>query len=167
MIDAAWMPAIERVRSLIAPITGERLPFVWTHGDYTLANCLYHRNGDLAAVVDWELSSREGLPLLDILQCMPVPNESNSDARWQRFDAVRMLFNDPTLQRSPRLRAYVDGIGIPLTAVPTLLAMYWVDHVANRIDARAGDPHWMTKRVYQPLEAFKSISHGQPVRRHG
>ena len=105
LIDAAWMPAIERVRSLIAPITGERLPFVWTHGDYTLANCLYHRNGDLAAVVDWELSSREGLPLLDILQCMPVPNESNSDARWQRFDAVRMLFNDPTLQHSPRLRA--------------------------------------------------------------
>jgi hypothetical protein len=166
MIGAVWMPALERVRSLIAPISGERLPFVWTHGDYTLANCLYHRNGDLAAVVDWELSSREGLPLLDILQCMPVANESNSAARWQRFDAVRLLFDDPTLQHSRRLRAYVDGIGIPLTAVPTLLAMYWVDHVANRIEARAGDPQWMTKRVYQPLEAFKGLSDGQPLRRH-
>jgi hypothetical protein len=39
--------------------------------------------------------------------------------------------------------------------VRPLLMMYWVDHVANRIESRRADPVWMRKRVLQPLAVLK------------
>jgi len=162
-------PVFERLISVMGAVVGECLPFVRSHGDYALGNCLYRPSGVLAAVVDWELSSAEGLPLLDLLQCMPVPHESNSRPRWQRFDAVMTLVSaDPTLRHVPELRAYIECLQIPDRAVPVLLMMYWVDHVANRIEARASDDQWMKKRVDQPLASLQSIfAERQAARAHG
>jgi hypothetical protein len=49
-------------------VMGRALPAVWMHGDYKLENIVFdlehHR---LLGVIDWELSRRRALPLLDLL----------------------------------------------------------------------------------------------------
>ena len=136
-------------------LLGRSLPFTWTHGDYFLGNCLYSAAGRLTGVVDWELFSREGLPMLDLLQCMRIPGETSSHPTWQRFAAVREMLNSPSrVSQSPVLSNYLKSMDMPADGVPALLAMYWVDHVACRIGARSADAGWMNKRVYDPLREF-------------
>jgi aminoglycoside phosphotransferase (APT) family kinase protein len=134
---------------------GEPLPFVWSHGDFAAGNCLYHPPGRLSAVVDWELFSTTGLPLLDVLQCMPIPRETNSHPSWQRFDRVLwFLRHDPSFESSPELSDYAGRMALSTRIVRALLVLYWIDHVSNRVAARWTDPAWMAKRFHQPLAAF-------------
>ncbi len=120
-------------------LVGETMPFVWSHGDFSAGNCLYDAARRLSAVVDWELFSDYHLPLLDVLHCMEIPGERNSSATWQRFDTIRTLFQADRLLEMPVLASYVEQMGIPQRVLPALILMYWVDHVAKRIDGRAGD----------------------------
>jgi aminoglycoside phosphotransferase (APT) family kinase protein/SAM-dependent methyltransferase len=140
-------------RSLI----GEFLPFVWSHGDYAGGNCLYDTSRVLSGVVDWELFSECQLPLLDLLHCMDIPAERNSRPTWQRFDAIFTMLQCDCGRQMPAVASYVERMEISQRVLPALLIMYWIDHVANRIDGRADDAAWMKKRVSQPLAALASL----------
>jgi hypothetical protein len=135
---------------------GEQLPLVWSHGDLSAGNCLYDATRRLSAVVDWELFSDRHLPLLDVLNVMEIPFERNAHPTWQRFDAIRTMFLDGKALELTALRPYLDRMDISARVLPALSVMYWVDHVAKRIDARASDAVWMQKRVLQPMDALSS-----------
>jgi len=150
--------AFERVGAILEQtLAGQTVPFVWSHGDFSPGNCLYDAARGLSAVVDWELFSDHHLPLLDLLHCMDIPGERNSHPTWQRFDTIRMLFQPDRLLDVPELASYAEQMSIERRVLPGLILMYWVDHVAKRIDGRAGDAVWMEKRVLQPLMTFDSI----------
>jgi aminoglycoside phosphotransferase (APT) family kinase protein len=139
-------------------VIGRTIPFVWTHGDFFLGNCLYDSRGELTGVVDWELFSDVGLPLLDLVQCMRIPGERNAYPSWQRFSTVYELVRyPPRIFESEVLAQYIRDIEIPTASLPALLVMHWVDHVANRIRGRSSDPVWMTKRVYAPLRMLAQL----------
>ena len=160
VIQRALVPdhgsALNQLIHAMATIKGRELPLVWSHGDFALGNCLYDASGCLAAVVDWELFSTESLPLLDVLHSMPVPGETNSHPRWQRFDAVIKLLQTGT-GRGTKLGHYVEAIGLSPSTVPALLVMYWVDHISSRIEGRCDDAAWMRKRVLQPLGDLRQL----------
>jgi len=87
---------------------------------------------------------------------MPIAGESNARPRWQRFDVVSSLLRHGIPpDEGNELRKYLARVGISDRVVPALLLMYWVDHVANRIESRRGDSVWMRKRVLQPLAVLK------------
>ena len=138
-------------------LVGETVPFVWSHGDFSAGNCLYDGARRLSAVVDWELFSDYHLPLLDVLNVMEIPDERNSQPTWQRFDTICAMFCQGSAPDTPVLASYVDRLGIPRRVLPALGAMYWIDHVAKRIDARGDDRVWMRKRVLQPLSTLASV----------
>ncbi len=154
--DAANARTFDAIVAAMREVVGQPMPFVWAHGDFALTNCLYDATGGLSAVVDWELFSPEGLPLLDLLQCMPIAGESNAHERWQRFDVVASLLRHAIPHDGAHeLRKYVARVGMSDRVVPAILLMYWVDHVANRIESRRADSVWMRKRVLQPLAVLK------------
>jgi SAM-dependent methyltransferase len=138
-------------------VIGSQLPLVRSHGDFTADNCLYE-GAQLSGVVDWELSSAQALPLLDLLQLMEIAGESNSYPRWQRAD----ILLDAAAGRGPladaaEINEYVAAMGIDRTLIPSLLLMHWVDHVSNRIEPRSSDAGWVDRRVRQPLERIRDI----------
>lgn len=143
--------ALERV------LIGRMLPLVWAHGDFAAGNCLYDSSRTLSGVVDWELSSECHLPVLDLLHCMELPGEQNSHPRWQRFDAILAVAQKESWTKMPPLASYIETMEIPAAALPALAVMYWVDHAANRIAARAADTGWMQRRVLQPLSDLTSL----------
>jgi aminoglycoside phosphotransferase (APT) family kinase protein len=157
--EPAWArETLDRVEQSIRGAVYERtLPLTWTHGDFFDGNCLTDASGRLTGVVDWELFSTKGLPLLDLLQSMSIPGENNS-RRWQRFDRIVSYLAKPQeLLRQPLVANYLRAMAIPDQCVSALLRMYWVDHVANRIAVRRTDSIWLRKRVYQPLEALSRL----------
>ena len=151
-------PVLDRLGVILErAVAGETIPFVWSHGDFSAGNCLYDGTRRLTGVVDWELFSDYQLPLLDVLNSMEIPEERNSHETWQRFDAIRELARQDRALQIPALASYVERIGVPKRVLPALMVMYWVDHLAKRIDGRANDAVWMTKRVLQPLSSLASI----------
>jgi aminoglycoside phosphotransferase (APT) family kinase protein len=137
---------------------GRRLPLVQAHGDFTESNCLFDAKGRLKAVVDWEVAAAEGLPLLDLLQLMPIASESSSHPRWQRFDAWLDIWRVPEKAASdPVLGRYLEALELPVEAVQPLVLLQWVHHVADRVSARRDDERWMRLRVRQPLDQLGRI----------
>src|SRR5690606_12280959 len=139
-------------------LCGRELPLVRSHGDFTNENCLYDSAGQLVGVIDWELSAKPALPLLDLVQAMDIAGESSRAPRWQRGDIVLDgVEGRGVLASSPEIAAYVDRMQIPSQLVPFLLLMHWVDHVGARVEARRLDRGWMTRRVHQPLARLRDI----------
>ena len=134
------------------------VPLVRSHGDLTESNCLFDGDGTLTAVVDWEVSESEGLPLADLLQLMPIRGETSSNPRWQRFDAWLELYRDPERVALDRVMGgYAFALGVPRDAIPGLVLLHWVTHVADRVEARRGDERWMRMRLWQPLELLGRV----------
>ena len=157
------IPGAARVLAQVAAQCGtalraRTLPLVQTHGDFTESNCLFDADGRLTAVVDWEVSERCGLPLLDLLQLMPIRDEKSQHPRWQRFDAWLDLWRAPErLMTDPVVGPYARTLGLDLEVVPPLILAQWVTHVADRVHARREDDRWMRLRVRQPLESLERI----------
>ena len=138
-----------------ASLAGRVLPLVQTHGDFTATNCLFDTNGDISAVVDWEVSMPQGLPLLDLLQLLPIAGETSSHPCWQRFDYWLEWWRNPArLLEDPLVNTYVERLGVAREAIPVLLLVQWAAHVSERVDARRDDARWMRMRVWQPLESL-------------
>ena len=58
-------PDVERLHAFLSERTPEQGPARIVHGDYGLHNCILNREGRVAAVVDWEISTL-GDPLADL-----------------------------------------------------------------------------------------------------
>jgi aminoglycoside phosphotransferase (APT) family kinase protein len=136
-------------------LRGRTLPLVRTHGDFTESNCLFDGDGRLSGVVDWEVSEERGLPLLDLLQLLPVAGEDSRAARWRRFDAWMDLFRQPhDVLEDPVMGRYVRSMDVEAGSIPALLLAQWVTHAADRAAVRRADDRWMRLRVWQPLETL-------------
>ena len=156
---AASAPVFARLGAVCETALRDRvLPLVQTHGDYTESNCLFDSDGHLTGVVDWEVALRPGLPLIDLLQLMPVAGENSSAPRWQRFDQWMTWVEKPELAvADPVVGEYVRDLDVPAAAIPALVLMQWVIHVEDRVAARRDDERWMRLRVHQPLESVRRI----------
>jgi aminoglycoside phosphotransferase (APT) family kinase protein len=131
------------------------VPLVRAHGDFTESNCLFDADGALNGVVDWEISTADALPLLDLFQLMPVPGEDETPARWLRFDAWMTLRQRPdSLAVQAGFREYLSAVSVPTGCVPGLVLVQWLTHVADRVAARQDDERWMRVRVWQPLDTM-------------
>jgi hypothetical protein len=139
-------------------LRGRAIPMVRTHGDFTESNCLFDTAGRLVGVVDWELSEPDGLPLLDLLQLMPVEGEKGRSERWARFDAWMALLRRPERVISDDLfGSYVHTLQIDPQSIAGLVLVHWLNHVADRLDARRDDERWVRMRMRQPLESLEEV----------
>lgn len=129
------IPGVERVAEWL---TAHR-PDKWSpgiiHGDYHLANVMYHHDSPaLAAIVDWELSTI-GDPLLDLgwlLATWPRPDHSSAAAigvqPWEGFPEAESLV-DRYRERSDRDLSHIDWY--------TVLACYKLGIILEGTFARA------------------------------
>ena len=163
LAKACRSPAAARVLQRVATecdaaLRSRTVPLVRTHGDYTESNCLFDAHGRLLGVVDWEVSEPSGLPLLDLLQLMPVEGENGQTRRWLRFEAWVDLWQQPErLSDAPIFGRYIADLRLPPETLGGLVLMQWVIHVAERTGARAADERWMRLRVRQPIETLGRI----------
>jgi aminoglycoside phosphotransferase (APT) family kinase protein len=92
------IPGVERVANWLRAYRPASFEAGIIHGDYQLANVMYRHDGpELAAIVDWELTTI-GDPLLDLgwlLATWPEEGPPESDAvpveRWDGFPTIQEL----------------------------------------------------------------------------
>lgn len=139
LIEAAALrnPALaadlrELNQPLFAALRGLDVPAVLQHGDYKVENVLYDpRDRRVTGVIDWELATLHGLPLLDPLYLVIYNRQIRGD---DGFDVLRQVLVDDQLSAAERasLERYVSAMRIPEALRLPLRVAFLVDHIGRR-----------------------------------
>ena len=115
------LPDVDRVHDALAANVPEQGPAAIVHGDYRLDNCMVGPDGELRAVLDWELCTL-GDPMADVGLLMVYWNEPGDEAQ---------TLNAPTAVEGMRSRAelldrYAQASGRDVSGVDFYIAFgYW------------------------------------------
>lgn len=145
-------------RKLKKQLLGRRLKTVWSHGDYKLENVLFNMNSwAITGVIDWDLSNRAGLPLLDILYLLLyksalMERQTVNQLLLTKYLALR--FDD---RERGMLQKYSEMIGLAIEDMQPLLILFWLHHIAKRsrqamMDYSSGREKWFTDNIYKVLD---------------
>jgi aminoglycoside phosphotransferase (APT) family kinase protein len=116
------LPKVHEVHDALAARIPEQGPAAIVHGDYRLDNCMTDDDGNVIAVLDWEICTL-GDPLADVGLLMVYWTEAD--------DSHSMLLTAPTqsegfLTRKEVLDRYADASGRDLSHIDFYIAFgYW------------------------------------------
>ena len=116
------LPNVDEVHDVLAARIPAQGPAAIVHGDYRLDNCMTDDDGNVIAVLDWEICTL-GDPLADVGLLMVYWTEAN--------DAHPMLLTAPTtvdgfLSRKEVLDRYAEASGRDLSHIDFYIAFgYW------------------------------------------
>lgn len=123
------------------------------HGDFNPENFCWS-DGTVTGVVDWEQASRDGLPILDAINCVEgalrVAGKTHSVA-----DSVAMLLEPERLPAAYRsfLDAQFDRAGCGIGSRRGFVLLYWLQHVDKQLVELACDAHAIESRIKPMLRA--------------
>ncbi len=128
-------PRIKRIEAILRDrMRNRRMKTVWMHGDFKIENILFDpSNYEVRGIIDWDLSRKVGLPLLDLLYLLTY----NRVIREKRTVENIFLENILPLKlldfETDLLNKYTQALDIPREQMLPLLVMYWIHHVAYRM----------------------------------
>jgi aminoglycoside phosphotransferase (APT) family kinase protein len=116
------IPAVDRVHELLASRIPPQTESTVVHGDFRLGNCIVDHEGDIRAVLDWEICTL-GDPRADVGYVL---------ATWaEPGDPLRADDHNPTLApgfttRDALLERYAEWSGRDVDAIPYFVAFsFW------------------------------------------
>ncbi len=125
---------IEKMRSLVEPLSFAEFPLVFQHGDFSSPNILIDANNQIG-VVDWELAEPEGLPALDMFFFLNFVAFARHDAKnnSEYLQAFQEAFFGEDAWARPYLMQYCEGIGLNPEMLRPIFLLCWGYFVANLI----------------------------------
>ena len=116
------VPALEAVYERLRADVPEQGPATIVHGDYRLDNCLVGDDGNVAAVLDWEICTL-GDPLADVGLLMVYWTDPEDDATAPLTSPTTL---PGFLRRSDLLERYAERSGRDVSAIDYYTAFgYW------------------------------------------
>ncbi len=116
------LPVVDEVHAALAARVPEQGPAAIVHGDYRLDNCLLKPDGDIAAVLDWELCTL-GDPLADV-GLLVVYWTDRDDTHTALLEAPTALDGFPS--RAEVIARYAQTSGRDVSDVDYFVALgYW------------------------------------------
>lgn len=138
-------------------LLGKSFKMVWSHGDYNVENILFDtKNWALKGVIDWDLSRREGLPLLDIFYLLAYKNSLLTKRSIVDVFQTSFLNLDFAFSEKEIINRYMHSIGISYESIKAFLLTFWVNHLGRRyydhlVMNSASDTVWISKNVYNTI----------------
>ena len=106
---------------------------VWQHGDYKLENVILNpQTKAVVGVIDWELSSKRGLPFLDLLYLIAYNRSIRQSVRISDVYRAAILPWNFKPEEHRLLNAYQKNIGIDATDPLLWATLYLVHDVGIR-----------------------------------
>ncbi len=138
-IDALFQHAIDRYPTFAAAFqclreltktrtAGVAWQTVWQHGDYKLENVILNpRTLAVVGVIDWELSSKQGFPFLDLLYLIAYNRSIRQSMRISEVYRTAILSWNFNPEENRLLNEYQKYVGIS-AADPLLWATLYLVH---------------------------------------
>jgi len=134
---------------------GQRLFLGLVHGDFSTKNILANsKTFELSGVIDWDIASRESIPILDVLHFF-VRLDSSSFREAPPRIAMRLIQPNAEALHSPYLQKALSKFGYEKKILPAIVAYYWVQRLQVYLDSpKYLDTHFMQRHVYDILDFF-------------
>ena len=125
---------VAQTHTLLEPIRNEPLPAVFEHADLSHPNLFLSAAGHLE-VIDWERTTRRGVPGHDLVFLLQHLSESSRHAylRPDQGAALDAAFLDPGAWAPDLLRRYLAGLGVSADMAPYLLLATWARSTATLV----------------------------------
>lgn len=133
---------------------------VWQHGDYKIENILFNTfNWEIKGIIDWDLSEKEGLPLLDIFYLLLYKDSLETQ------DAISYIFKNRFLvlnllnSENKIITNYLGTLKIPKYCLKSMLIMFWFQHITKRyhdrlINKNAFQEEWFRENIYNVINVI-------------
>ena len=113
---------------------GRGVPAVLFHGDYKIENLIVHRSGfHVKGVIDWDLASESGAPLLDLLFLLTYRRITLTGQTFNRVFVDTVLADAWDSQERAVMRRYADAVQINLEDRLAYHMLFWLHHYAFRV----------------------------------
>ena len=120
------------------------LPLVWVHGDFKIENMIINQKTDeIEGIIDWDLSQRPGLPLLDLIQLILFNQVLMENTDIQTLIKDKLIPWKLEDEEKSIVERYLTALHISQEYILPLSVMYWLHHVAFR--------HGELIKAYPPL----------------
>ena len=125
------------------------IQLVRNHGDMWPGNLLVSDDEELVGVLDWDLSEKEGWPLVDLLHLLVF--QQKWLAIWQFGKLITWKFLPYRLARRDKqmIEDYNASLSIEDDLWPGLVALYWLHRAAQVVGVF--DNAWFRRNVVKPL----------------
>lgn len=143
-------------------LLGKEFCTVLFHGDYKIENVLFdEKNWEISGVIDWDLSRKNSLPLLDVLYLLLYKDSLTNKKSIGRILRERVIKMNFTEFENSLIREYAAELGIAEELLRPLVRMFWVNHVSQRyrqqlLCPEAAEPAWLQDEVYAVLDVLSS-----------
>lgn len=139
---------------------GKRFKTVWFQGDYKIENILFDtKRWQIKGIIDWDLSRKEGLPLLDILFLLAYQETIVIEKGVVTIFKNRFLNTDFNSFEKEVISKYLSTIKISEEFIRPMLIMFWLNHIVHRyrsllsIDFPTRN-EWMHEKVYNIIDTI-------------
>ncbi len=144
-------------------LLGKEIKTTWFHGDYKADNVLFNiKTWEIEGIIDWDLSKRKGLPLLDVFflliykDSMLTGKSISYILKNRFFDGQFNSFERDIIDKYLNDFRLTDDIVEPLTVV------FWLNHVVSRcrqvfVTDLPNKEEWLRENVYEVIEKIRQI----------
>jgi hypothetical protein len=126
-------------------LVGRDYPFVCMHGDYKIENVIFDsRLTRIAGVIDWDLSEREGIGVLDLLNLIFFHRHISEKIPYEHVMWNIMSRRDYLTAEGGRIDRYLREFGLSDRDLRQFLALFWIHHVCCRYNPYVWSvPSWV------------------------
>lgn len=143
--------------ALWAFFQARHIPLVRTHGDLWQGNLLISEDMKLVGVLDWDLSKKDGWPLIDLMHLLTFQQKWLAVWHFGRLVTWKLLPRRLTKWETVMVTEYCTSISIEDDLWPGFVALYWLQRAAQVVEVF--DHAWFQRNVVNPLpKIVESIS---------
>ncbi|MFH2138136.1 MAG: aminoglycoside phosphotransferase family protein [Candidatus Omnitrophota bacterium] len=116
-------------------LIGKTVQSVWSHGDYKIENILVDkRTHKIQGIIDWDLSVKEGLPLMDLIYLIIY-----GKVIFKGEDVSNLFLNDfldGNIEdwEKKLISGYCKTIGVNKNLIKILFILFWINHITRRLN---------------------------------
>lgn len=136
----------EKMRSRLA---GVRIHAAMCHGDAKLGNAIFAPDGQVAGLIDWDMSRHDDFSVLDILQAITTTERDRRKMTLGDVVTTPLSAEHRALIETYRTRGGADAVDESL-----LLRLLWLDRIRLQVqEADVLPDTWIRRNVEQVLDA--------------
>ena len=138
-------------------LLGKSFKTVWMQGDYKIENILFNtKTWQIKGIIDWDLSRRQGLPLLDIFYLLSYKDALITKKTVTQVLKDRFFSMDFNALEQEIVDSYTQNLNIAPMLIKPMLIMFWLNHIAQRFQQQLMDnnQHWIEENLYQTIDSM-------------
>jgi aminoglycoside phosphotransferase (APT) family kinase protein len=144
-------------------LLGTEIATVWSHGDFKIENVLINKKTQqISGVIDWDLSSRTGLPLMDLIYLFIYSDRIQTKRGVLQLCYQRFLGGNFEPWEDKIMHDYMESLNLPFQLVKVFTTMFWFNTIARRYQQQlVVKAEWFSREIDKGIDEILQVQGGR------